>query len=122
MLHDPRQFCSLVSDTLRVYLEERFTVHAPERTTEEFLVELGEMPILNADQKQRLAEFLERCDLVKFARFEPTESELRALLEAALRLIDETQYEFAPAVEADPKVSIRPVSPPRVPVESVREE
>jgi hypothetical protein len=28
---------------------------------------------------------------VKFARHEPTEPELRGLLEAALRLIDETQ-------------------------------
>ena len=37
----PREFCILVSDTLRLYLEERFDFHAPERTTEEFLHELA---------------------------------------------------------------------------------
>jgi hypothetical protein len=82
-----------VSDTLRVYLEERFDCHAPDRTTEEFLFELQDAPWLTPDQKQSLGEFLENCDLVKFARFEPTESALRELHDAASRLIDETQYD-----------------------------
>jgi hypothetical protein len=37
-----------------------------------------------------LQDFLTRCDLVKFARMEPTIDELKGFLEAALRLIDET--------------------------------
>lgn len=93
LLHDPRLFCILVSDTLRVYLEERFSFHAPDRTTEEFMTELHATRLLTPDQKQTLGEFLQRCDLVKFARYEPTEMELRDLLECALRLIDETQFE-----------------------------
>src|SRR5262249_32925344 len=36
-LANPREFCILVSDALRWYLEERFNFRAPERTTEEFL-------------------------------------------------------------------------------------
>lgn len=115
LLQDPKLFCSLVSDTLRVYLEERFNFHAPERTTEEFLLELHGTPLLNVDQKQRLTEFLEQCDLVKFARFEPTETELRALLEAALRLIDETYQVGIPATStnsAPPSVPPPPSLPP----------
>jgi hypothetical protein len=92
-LHDPREFCILVSGTLRVYLEERFDFHAPERTTEEFLHELRDTPRLTPDQKQSLAEFLQSCDLVKFARFEPTEAALRDLHESASRLVDETQFD-----------------------------
>jgi hypothetical protein len=40
LIGQPREFCILVSDTIRWYLEERFDFHAPERTTEEFLYEL----------------------------------------------------------------------------------
>jgi len=40
-----------------------------------------------------LADFLTRCDLVKFARYEPTEEDLLSLLDSALKLVDETaQY------------------------------
>ncbi len=93
LLSDPRLFCIEVSGTLRVYLEEQFNFRAPERTTDEFLLELQATNLLTPDQKQSLAEFLQDCDLVKFARFEPTETALRGLLESALRLVDETQFE-----------------------------
>ena len=92
-LSDPNRFCTIVADTTRVYLEERFSLRAPERTTEEFLVELRTSPHLTLDQKQSLGAFLESCDLVKFARFEPTETTLRQLHDAALRLVDETQFD-----------------------------
>ncbi len=115
LLHDPRLFCSLVSDTLRIYLEERFHFRAPERTTEEFLQELHATTLLNTDQKQRLAEFLEQCDLVKFARFEPAELTLRALLDAALRLIDETRYDaLASSAPATASVSPPPAPQPEI--------
>ena len=88
---DPKSFCSEVSDIIRVYLEERFRFHAPDRTTEEFLLELQSTDLLMHDQKESLRDFLEQCDLVKFARYEPTENELRGLHATALRLIDETE-------------------------------
>jgi hypothetical protein len=97
LLGQPREFCILVSDTIRLYLEERFNFRAPERTTEEFLHELRETNLLLPDQKDSLGEFLRRCDLVKFARYEPGEPELRDLHGAALRLVDETEPELVPA-------------------------
>lgn len=93
LIGDPNRFCTEVSQTLRLYLEERFTLRAPERTTEEFLVELQNSKHLTLDQKLSLGEFLQSCDLVKFARHEPTESNLRQLHDSALRLVDETQFE-----------------------------
>ena len=87
----PEPFCVLVSDTIRVYLEERFNFRAPERTTEEFLHELQDTNLLAAEQKEKLGEFLGRCDLVKFAKYEPGEPELRGLHGSALRLIEETE-------------------------------
>lgn len=90
LLHDPRAFCIHVSDALRNYLEEYFRLRAPERTTEEFLFELQNSPVLTVGQKEALAVFLASCDLVKFARHEPTEADLRSLYECALRLVEET--------------------------------
>jgi len=100
LLNDPKAFCILVSDTIRWYLEERFDFRAPERTTEEFLHELAATELLTRDQKESLGEFLQRCDLVKFARYEPGEPELRDLHAAALRLVEETEPE-RPSVSGD---------------------
>ncbi|HEX4645461.1 MAG TPA: hypothetical protein VH598_07610 [Verrucomicrobiae bacterium] len=97
LIGQPRPFCILVSDTIRVYLEERFRFHAPERTTEEFLHELQSTELLMPDQKESLGEFLSRCDLVKFARYEPGPPELRGLYDSAVRLIDETEPQPIPA-------------------------
>jgi hypothetical protein len=92
-IEQPKTFCILVSDTVRLYLEERFNFHAPERTTQEFLHELKSTELLLPDQKQSLADFLSVCDMVKFARYEPGPTELEALHNSALRLIDETEPE-----------------------------
>lgn len=97
LLSDPYRFCSLVSDVLRVYLEERFDLRAPERTTEEFLEEARRSSRLTDPQKAMLLDFLTQCDLVKFARHEPSQDQLQALLDAALRLIDETAPMVVPA-------------------------
>lgn len=91
LMHDPERFCVVVSDAVRWYLEERFQLRAPERTTEEFLGELREAGRLSDLQQSLLGDFLTRCDLVKFARHEPSEPELRALHDAAVRLVEETE-------------------------------
>lgn len=96
-ISDPKLFSTLVSEAIRVYLEDRFQFHAPDRTTEEFLNELQWTNILTEDQKQSLADFLSNCDLIKFAKFEPTEVELRGMYESALRLVNETEPTEAPA-------------------------
>ena len=97
LLGQPREFCIAVSDTLRVYLEERFSFRAPERTTEEFLLDLKKTDLLMRDQKDSLEDLLTRCDLVKFAKYEPREPELRDLHASALRLVEETE---PPAVQS----------------------
>src|SRR2546430_17493274 len=91
LIYEPRLFCIEVSDTLRAYLEEAFSMRAPERTTEEFLDELQSSALLSFAQKQSLGDFLMRCDLVKFAKHEPTVEQLQDLYQSALRLIDEPQ-------------------------------
>jgi hypothetical protein len=91
LIEQPNPFCTMVSGIVRRYLEERFTFHAPERTTEEFLHELRSTNLLTPDQKDSLGEFLQQCDLVKFARYEPAQSELKSLHGSAVRLVEETE-------------------------------
>ena len=111
LITDARLFCIAVSDALRVYLEERFSFRAPEKTTEEFLLELQATTLLSTEQKLSLAAFLQECDLVKFARFEPTEDELRRLHDAALRLVDETQFDrIAPTMPSSQEQPSEPVA------------
>ena len=106
LIAQPLPFCVLVSDTVRWYLEERFDFHAPERTTEEFLYELQGTRLLTRDQKESLGEFLKQCDLVKFARYEPGEPELRGLHASALRLVEETEP-AAPASDTPAHSALR---------------
>src|SRR5947208_5058396 len=88
LIYEPRPFCISVSDTLRSYLEEAFSLRAPERTTEEFLDELQSSALLSYSQKQLLGDFLMRCDLVKFAKHEPALEQLRELYQSALKLVE----------------------------------
>jgi len=91
LISQPKPFVIAVSDTARTYLEERFDFRAPERTTEEFLRELGGTDLLTGEQKESVGGFLESCDLVKFAKYEPREPELRELHSSAVRLVEETE-------------------------------
>ena len=90
LMNQPLPFCVSVSDTIRGYLEERFHFRAPERTTEEFLQELKATSLVTPEQKESLADFLSRCDLVKFARYEPGQPELQQIYDSAVRLVDGT--------------------------------
>ncbi len=114
MISEPKPFSILVSGAIREYLEERFNFRAPERTTDEFLCELQSSFLLTRDQKRSLGEFLASCDLIKFAKYEPTETELRGLYQAALRLVNETEPRPVPGNVPPPLPNIPPGSPPAV--------
>ena len=102
LIHEADRFCVEVSLIIRDYLEQRFDLHAPDRTTEEFLFELQSSQRLADGHKQLLADFLGACDMVKFAKAQPPEQELRELHEAASRLVGETQPSLSEETEAEP--------------------
>ena len=87
---DPYRFCTVVSDALREYIEGQFDLHAPERTTDEFLDELRNDESLSQPQKDLVAGFLNACDLVKFAKESPAQERLEQLHRSALNLVEET--------------------------------
>jgi hypothetical protein len=92
-IETPEKFCTYLSEVVRVYLEERFGLHAPDRTTEEFLTELSASPVLDRRHCDLVGTFLQHCDLVKFARADAGRTELEQLHASAAQLVDETGLE-----------------------------
>lgn len=87
------EFTEKVSDVLRHYIEDRFGLRAPERTTEEFIVEAGDGLPVDGGQKGILREFLNHCDLVKFAAYEPSPEDVRRTFETCRDFVDATKKE-----------------------------
>jgi len=91
-----------LSAIIRRYVEGRFGLRAPERTTEEFLREAAESKALGPEQQAAMRAFLESSDLVKFARHRPGAADMGAAIEAAERFVRETAAAPAAAGEAPP--------------------
>lgn len=85
------RFYQQISSVLRTYLEDRYGLHAPERTTEEFLPEIEASGLLAMTEQQHLSQFLQQCDLVKFARLLPEEDVHAATFDFAERLVEHTR-------------------------------
>ncbi|OHB45626.1 MAG: hypothetical protein A2094_01830 [Planctomycetes bacterium GWE2_41_14] len=86
-----KEYYYRITNILRHYIEARFGLLAPERTTEEFLTEMAHTNQLDATHKILIREFLERCDMVKYAKYGPSKLEIKETYDAAKRFIDETK-------------------------------
>jgi hypothetical protein len=84
---DPYAFGVTVSDAIRQYIREQHGLHATTKTSLEFLEEIRTNHVFTDNEKAGLSVFLERTDLLKFARAEAGESEMIGLLETAGRLV-----------------------------------
>jgi len=86
-----REYCFEVSKIIRRYIEERFNIQAPQLTTEEFLHELAGSPdALLASHRALLADFLQHCDLAKFAGWYYCRPDLEAMHLSAVEFVRQT--------------------------------
>jgi len=83
----PYQFSIRVSDILRKYVTQQYGLPATRQTSIEFLTALAKAPTFSAEEKSLLEDFLNRCDLIKFARYEATTSDSELLLGEAIRFV-----------------------------------
>ncbi|MBN2588295.1 MAG: hypothetical protein JXA96_00405 [Sedimentisphaerales bacterium] len=86
-----KEFYEGISDILRHYIEHRFDLRAPERTTEEFLYEIQYTDVLSKSDKDSLGEFLTHCDMVKFAKFNPTKEQIQKTFDLVKSFIEKTK-------------------------------
>ena len=91
-----------LSDLVRRYLEDRFTLHAPELTTEEFLDVAAGSPDLTRNHRSFLRTFLESADQVKFARFVPAAADVDTALSAVRGFLEQTADDEAHASDSPP--------------------
>jgi hypothetical protein len=86
-----KEFYEKLSACLRQYIENRFQLRAPEQTTEEFLEQLKTSDALKPEYKLELRKFLEHCDLVKFARYQPSDEQINESLTMAEEFVEKTK-------------------------------
>jgi hypothetical protein len=86
-----KPFYQEISLILRRYIENRFGIHAPELTTEEFLEGLKTDTIFPAAYQNLLKNFLTHCDLVKFAAHQPTTEDIQNTFDSCKKFIEETK-------------------------------
>ncbi len=84
------EFYYRLSMIVRVYIERRFNLRAPEQTTEEFLVEVRRNSLLATRYRDMLGQFLAACDMVKYALYEPQVEEIEQAFNAARDFVDQT--------------------------------
>ncbi len=87
-----REYAFAVSEIIRVYIEQRFGEKAAHRTTEEFLSDLVQQtgtPL--AAHRPLLEDFLNHCDLPKFARWQLSLREMESMHESARTFILDTR-------------------------------
>ncbi|MCH8529175.1 MAG: hypothetical protein LAT79_18815 [Kiritimatiellae bacterium] len=76
-----------LSDILREYIEGRFNIHAPDLTTEEFLIEASERQPWSDTEQTELEGFFRAVDRIKFAAERPGAEALTQLMQAAERFV-----------------------------------
>lgn len=86
-----KEYYYRLSNIVRYYIERRFTIMAPERTTEEFLHEMATNGSFANEHKVLIKNFMEQCDLVKYAKYGPNKDEISSAFFAAKKLVDETK-------------------------------
>ena len=83
----PYQFSIRVSHILRRYVTEQYQLPVTRQTSVEFLNALAAASPFSADEQALLRDFLNRCDLIKFARYDATREDSRLLLDEADRFV-----------------------------------
>lgn len=84
---NPYQFSIRVSDILRRYVTEQYGLPVTRQTSIEFLSSLTTKSQFSSDDRLLLEDFLNRCDLIKFARYDATPADSELLLDEAIRFV-----------------------------------
>ena len=87
-----KEYYSSISETVRQYIEERFSVNALESTTDEIMMAFRTQ-VVDPTSKEKLQQLLQLSDLVKFAKMTPIEVEHTFTLQNAFDFVNGTKRE-----------------------------
>ena len=89
-----KPFYSAVSDTLRIYIEDRFNIQSMECTTDETIQAFSKQKdLLSKKSFEELKEILTLSDLVKFAKYIPQADDHNMTLMNAYFFVNNTKLE-----------------------------
>ena len=112
-----------LSTIVRTYIEGRFAIAAPDRTTQEFLREASAHPDLAGERSRELGAFLRTADMVKFAAARPPEDTCAAAMRAMRAFVESTapaEDDVAAGAEQGPAEPAAPSQPDRRTKEAAR--
>ncbi len=92
-----REYYYRLTEIVRGYIERKFSLAAPEMTTEEFLTMLARDRQALPYDAERLGRFLEACDIVKYAAFRPRREDAEEATSTALAFVHATAAAVATA-------------------------
>lgn len=97
-----KEYYSAITDTIRLYIEERFKINALELTSDEIL-HIFKSQVIDTESKNKLRQILTLSDFVKFAKQIPIEAEHTLTLNNAFEFVNGTlREEIAPVIEKNP--------------------
>lgn len=98
-----KRYYSELTDTLRIYIEERYLIPAMESTTDELIHVMNKGKIAEKTVIENLKSILQLSDLVKFAKYIPLPEENDKNLSAAFEFVKTTEPIAVVETEKDKK-------------------
>jgi hypothetical protein len=93
-----KEFYLRLTGIVRQYVEGTTGIRAPEETTEEFLRDMRARAVFSPERSNRLAEFLEAADLVKYAGQQPEPAQIDQAVARAQEFVNpEPEPDRAPS-------------------------
>ncbi len=97
-IKNQKEYFTKLTDTLRGYIEKRYSIQAMEQTSAEILKDLSKEKLEPKIYKE-LSELLMLSDLVKFAKYTAPEQECEGAIPPAVRFVNATFLEQIEATE-----------------------
>ena len=99
---DSKEYYTLLTDTLRNYIRDRYGFNAMEMTSSEIIERL--IAENNEEALDELREIFRTADLVKFAKWSTLINENDANLVSAIEYVNQTKIEVDPNAKPEPEV------------------
>jgi hypothetical protein len=91
-----KRYHSELTEIIREYIEDRFSIRAMEQTSDEILESFRQTALIDSGLFNALEKMLKLADLVKFAKFIPLADENEQSLKDAYLFVDKTKQVFKP--------------------------
>ena len=92
-----KNFYLEISEIIKRYLGSKLGILSLERTTGEFMGDLRNS-VLPFERIELIRHFLNDCDLVKFAKYHPSEGEVKEIVEISYGIVETTEQDLVALV------------------------